>query len=204
MSIQKSHDIVEDRNINIIHSPLLPEEKSRIEKCNGTVSEHNIAPYLPFVARVFANKECTRGGLAMSRSIGDQLIHRYGVISDPTNETVVFSRAKYAGYRVLLLFGSDGFLSYLDRDRLIHDYFVDVPLEQSLPTALQSAHDHLLQQTQHKYADDASGIALSIQFSSLCCTPLLCQSVITVPQLQSVHDYFQTPISGCPFFCCTL
>ncbi|KAK8833112.1 hypothetical protein WA577_002727 [Blastocystis sp. JDR] len=94
MSIQKSHHIVEDRNINIIHSPLLPEEKCRIEKCNGTVSEHNIAPYLPHVPRVFANKECTRGGLAMSRSIGDQLIHRYGVISEPTDETVVFSREK--------------------------------------------------------------------------------------------------------------
>ena len=159
---------MKDRNINVIHSPLLPEEEKRIEASHGTVSEHNIAPFLPLVPRVFANKECTRGGLAMSRSIGDQLIHRYGVISTPTSEVVPFSKAEYEGCRILLLFGSDGFLSYLDKDEIVRSHFLGPSLVESLSSALQSAQAHLLERTQHKYADDASGVAVSIQFCCVC------------------------------------
>ena len=168
MSIQRNHEIVKDRNINVIHSPLLPEEEKRIEASHGTVSEHNTAPFLPLVPRVFANKECTRGGLAMSRSIGDQLIHRYGVISTPTSEVVPFSKAEYEGCRILLLFGSDGFLSYLDKDEIVRSHFLGPSLVESLSSALQSAQAHLLERTQHKYADDASGVAVSIQFCCVC------------------------------------
>ena len=59
------------------HKPDLPEEMARIVAAGGTVSPPGANNW---PARVWANG---RVGLAMSRSLGDGLCRRYGVIPDP-------------------------------------------------------------------------------------------------------------------------
>ena len=63
-----------------------------------------IHPAVPAVSRVYADVACTKGGLAMSRSLGDVNIHKYGVISTPSVKQIPLSR--YKG-EILLLLGSD-------------------------------------------------------------------------------------------------
>lgn len=97
----------------------------------------------------------------MSRSIGDTLIHRYGVISTPTIDHVDFSHQQDCTIRIFL--GSDGFLSYPPKDALMQFFTDNYILQKSLDEALKYAQEYLLKQTQNKYADDTSGIVYSFQ-----------------------------------------
>lgn len=146
--------------INTCHHLDLPEERERIEKAGGFIQLNQLKPYLPSVLRVFANKEGTRGGLTMSRSIGDLLIHRFGVSSDPSKEIVQFTQEQ-EGSIVYILLGSDGLLSYIQKDEVI-DCFKNIEnVGESLETALSLAQQGLLQMTKGKYADDTSGIVIA-------------------------------------------
>jgi len=67
------------------HKPNNEEEKSRIEKCGGKVEKYiekgiRIGPY-----RVWKKGEAYPG-IAMSRSIGDRIASKYGVICTPGTE----------------------------------------------------------------------------------------------------------------------
>lgn len=149
------------RSINRNHTLHDSEERIRIENAGGTICDHKLASYLPSVLRVFGNKECTRGGLAMSRSIGDQLIHRYGVISTPSNEIVDFNKDSYKNHTIFVFLGSDGFLSYVSKES-IASFFTDASgVSSSLQSALEYAQTSLLKETNHKYADDTSGVVLA-------------------------------------------
>lgn len=154
----KSDKIVHVTSINAAHSLTTVEEQQRIIESGGVISNYQVAPYVPSVPRVFANKECTRGGLAMSRSLGDQLIHRFGVISDPTFEVLDFADSR--SEEMILLFGSDGFLAYADKNEVASFFLNTTGLENSLSLALHYAQTYLLGLTQQKYADDTSGVAI--------------------------------------------
>lgn len=158
--LSKSTNSTDILSINQTHSLTAVEEQQRIEKSGGFVSVYQIVPYVPAIPRVFANKECTRGGLAMSRSIGDELIHRYGVISDPTFEVLDFQQS--ANHDVILLFGSDGFLSYMEKSEIGGYFKSGENLGNCLSHALQAAQTHLLELTGKKYADDTSGVAVCL------------------------------------------
>lgn len=60
------------------HSPILPEEKARVESKNGEV--RRLEAGSPF--RVFA-KSANYPGLAMSRALGDEIAKNFGVIAEP-------------------------------------------------------------------------------------------------------------------------
>ncbi|CAM9125846.1 unnamed protein product, partial [Hapterophycus canaliculatus] len=62
------------------HNPDRPGELERIESCGGFVSP---PPEAGLSARVWLDKELTRIGLAMSRSIGDHAVKEVGVIATP-------------------------------------------------------------------------------------------------------------------------
>ena len=78
-----SRAILITKNNNIIslsndHKPELPEERIRIEKMGGRIDKINgVGPF-----RVWYKNE-DYPGLAMSRSIGDQLAHKVGVSDEP-------------------------------------------------------------------------------------------------------------------------
>ncbi|CAM9872823.1 unnamed protein product [Pylaiella littoralis] len=62
------------------HNPDRPGELERIESCGGFVSP---PPEEGLSARVWLNRELTRIGLAMARSIGDHAVKDVGVIATP-------------------------------------------------------------------------------------------------------------------------
>lgn len=158
--LSKSSTSTDVVSINQTHSLAAAEEQQRIKKSGGIVSMYQLVPYVPPILRVFANTECTRGGLAMSRSIGDELIHRYGVISDPTFEILDFQQS--ANHDVILLFGSDGFLSYMEKSKIVGYFTSGEDLGDCLSHALHAAQTYLLESTGQKYADDTSGVAVCL------------------------------------------
>ncbi|KAK8794395.1 hypothetical protein WA171_003518 [Blastocystis sp. BT1] len=100
-----------------IHNPSDPKEKERIERYKGYVKELKIHPAVPAVPRVFMDEQCTRGGLAMSRSIGDQLMHEFGVSSELAKKQVYLS--DYPNTEILIVIGSDGLLGYMKKDKIL-------------------------------------------------------------------------------------
>ena len=162
MSVRRSNGSTIQEILSHIHSPSDPYEKARIESCGGHVEVMKIQPVVPAVPRVFADSKCTRGGLAMSRSIGDQLIHRFGVISDPSVNEVCLS--DYSECNIIILIGSDGLLGYMKKSDVLAFFQSDKKsdLASELTTACQNAQNYLLQLTNFKYADDTSGIAVRL------------------------------------------
>lgn len=162
MSLRDANGNIVIQDISRIHNLTDPDEQSRILSCGGFIQVKKIHPAVPAVPRVFANAECTRGGLAMARSLGDQLIHKYGVISKPSVNVVSLTRREFGDCDILILLGSDGLLSYMDKKELLacfrHTSVSDIQSE--LQLACETAQNHLLRVTGNVYADDTSGIAL--------------------------------------------
>jgi serine/threonine protein phosphatase PrpC len=91
------------------HKPTLPEEKARIESCNGEVKKlPNDIPYRVFIrGRDFP-------GLAMSRSIGDLLSRDLGIVSEPTiSERVVSEEDEF------VLMCSDGVWEFISNEEAV-------------------------------------------------------------------------------------
>lgn len=97
------------------HKPDLPKEKARIEKQGGRVEplldEYDNAFGPP---RVWLKDEDIPG-LAMSRSIGDQVAARVGVTAEPEIIEATFSSEdKY------ILLASDGIWEFISNEEVIH------------------------------------------------------------------------------------
>ena len=175
MSLRDTDGRITIRDISRIHNLTDPDEQARILSCGGFIQVTKIHPAVPAVPRVFANAECTRGGLAMARSLGDQLIHKYGVISTPSVNVVTLTRREYADCDVLILLGSDGLLSYMDKKELLacfrHSSGSDIQVE--LQRACETAQSHLLRVTGNVYADDTSGIAIHVRLYTCLLTEIV-------------------------------
>lgn len=76
------------------HNPLIQDEKARIEKTGGVVTEKNI---------VIAGDERGIYKLGTSRSIGDPVFKKFGVICEPDLEQYPVNTIDY------IIFGTDGF-----------------------------------------------------------------------------------------------
>ena len=104
--------------LSVDHKPDIPSEASRIRSCGGRVSQSgNVGPMRVWMA------EKNSPGLAMSRSIGDNLIHSFGVSSEPD----IFER-HLSEEDEFLVIGSDGlfeFLSNQDVATIVGDHLGD-------------------------------------------------------------------------------
>ena len=129
-------------------------------EAGGYINSFQLRSYLPIVSRVFANRECTKGGLTMSRSIGDSLLHKYGITSIPTIDCITCD-STYKNCTFFIILGSDGFLSYVEKEQIVQFFQNNNSLTNSLDSSLQFAFNHLLKQTNNHYADDTSGIVFS-------------------------------------------
>ena len=106
--IELSHD----------HKPNNKEEKERIEKSGGEVSQAYLigkeeeGPTGPF--RVWC-KECDYPGIAISRSLGDKIAELIGVIAEPDIlEFDIDENCKY------IIMGSDGLFDYLSDNEIMN------------------------------------------------------------------------------------
>lgn len=95
------------------HKPEVPGELSRILKAGGRVLGHSVEG--PGAAmRVWLNDE-DLPGLAMSRSLGDEVARSIGVISTPE-----FSKRQLDdAHDCILVLGTDGLWDYLSNDEVI-------------------------------------------------------------------------------------
>lgn len=106
-SILNKYEIIE---LSHDHKPNNKGEKERIEKCGGEVAqeflnEEDEKSDLPF--RVW-KEGCNYPGLAISRSLGDKIAEKIGVISEPEFiEAEINKNSKY------IIMGSDGVFEYL-------------------------------------------------------------------------------------------
>ena len=111
----KEKIVLNDSNYEFIelshdHKPDIKEERERIEKLGGEVSQEYFEgkedePAGPF--RVW-NKGCDYPGIAISRSLGDKIAELIGVISEP--EIIEFELDDNCKY---IIMGSDGLFDYL-------------------------------------------------------------------------------------------
>lgn len=156
--------------LNDVHSPLVLKERVRIDQYNGYVKSVKIHPAVPAVPRVFANKECTRGGLAMSRSIGDQRMHKFGISSDSETKRVCLS--DHCGKDILIIVGSDGLLEYVNKNVLISLFPLESEseLDSALTKACEKSQACQLKLTNGRYADDSSGIVVHLRLFIVCYT----------------------------------
>ena len=163
MSLRDADGKITIRDVSRIHNLTDPDEQARILSSGGFIQITKIHPAVPAVPRVFADAACTRGGLAMARSLGDQLIHKYGVISEPSVNVVRLTHEEFGDCDVLILLGSDGLLSYMDKRELLacFRHTNESDMETELQNACETAQKHLLRTTGNLYADDTSGIALN-------------------------------------------
>lgn len=95
----------------------------------------------------------------MSRSIGDVLIHRFGVSSTPSLQSLQME--EFAHSTVYIVIGSDGLLSYANKEEVIDHLTKTIPISEALNQTLSFAQQKTLEITSGKYADDTSGILIS-------------------------------------------
>ncbi len=96
------------------HKPDLPSEQKRIEKCGGRVWAMTYDDGVDGPARVWL-KDQELPGLAMSRSIGDEVAKRAGVISDP--EIFEYEIPEQAAF---LCMATDGLWEFMSDDDVVH------------------------------------------------------------------------------------
>ena len=109
------------------HKPSEPDEMSRINKCGGRVESYRdnsgnfVGP-----ERVW-NKEMDGPGLAMSRSFGDEIAHKIGVVVDPEIlECYLLKEDKF------IVLGSDGIWEFISNNEVVEivkNYYLENNIE---------------------------------------------------------------------------
>ena len=141
--------------ISLIHSPDDEKESKRIREHNGYIKSFPSITSEFSISRVFIDKNCLIGGLAMSRSIGDVDLRKYGVISEPDIYEMDLKEKNVHA----VLFGSDGLTTCYGTDRCFARL-------QSKPSAIEGLkklirdcfRDSFESSEQRVYVDDMSGI----------------------------------------------
>lgn len=105
--------------LSIDHKPDVPSEKDRIESCGGEVGRVNWANFGPY--RVWFKGQ-NYPGLAMSRSLGDNLAHSIGVINTPEIKEIDMSNEKID----FLVIATDGIWEFLNNEKvkdIVYPYY---------------------------------------------------------------------------------
>lgn len=105
--------------LSIDHKPDVPNERNRIELCGGEVGRVNWANFGPY--RVWFKGQ-NYPGLAMSRSLGDNLAHSIGVINTPEIKEIDMSNEKIN----FIVIATDGIWEFLSNEKvkdIIYPYY---------------------------------------------------------------------------------
>lgn len=138
------------------HKPNLPNEKSRIEKAGGRVVFDGY-----FNHRVFTKDG--RGGLNMSRALGDSVAHKAGVSAEPEVHTVDLT--KLTGDEQILLVCSDGVWEFIENDEAVSMVTKQdlSHAQQSVEELAKSAWDRWIDDSGGEVSDDITGILASLK-----------------------------------------
>ena len=123
------------------HKPSEPDELNRITKCGGKVESYR-DNFGNFVGpeRVW-NKQMDGPGLAMSRSFGDEIGHKIGVIVDP--EILEYFLLKEDKFIIL---GSDGIWEFISNNEV-----VDIVKKYYLENNIEGAIEHLYNEASKRW-----------------------------------------------------
>lgn len=109
------------------------------------------------IARVFGSTSET-GGLAMSRSVGDAVLHRFGVISDPD----LYERT-LADDTIGLLLGSDGLTTSFGMARCFRCVLQGSSPQKGLRKLALRCREAMWMETDGSYVDDCSGVYVQVR-----------------------------------------
>lgn len=149
-----------DRELNVValsqdHKPDLPQEKKRILKAGGVIKhlkdEHGqkCGPL-----RVF-KPSSTMPGVNFSRSMGDEVIHRYGVSS----EVECFVQPKTPRDRFIVV-ASDGIFEFLDNLMVVETVYTCQTVEEAAKALVARARDMWMKT--ECASDDISAIVVKL------------------------------------------
>ena len=142
-------------NLSNDFKPTIKSEKKRIEKMGGEVKKQNEYGIDKPIYRVYVKDECYPG-LAMSRSIGDLIASKIGVIPDPEiKEYTILDNTKY------IIMGSDGIWDVYGKSELVEEskkYYLNSNCEEMCENIVNNARELWIKND--KAIDDISMIAL--------------------------------------------
>lgn len=139
-------------NITKIHCPDHDVEKMRIEQSGGRIRSTRAINSCQSISRVFGD-DGNIGGLAMSRSVGDTVLHRYGVISEPD----LYERNLDTD-TIGLLIGSDGLTTCFGMSKCFKVILSETSPKVGLRRLMSNCYCSMNEETQHTYVDDISGV----------------------------------------------
>ena len=93
----------------------------------------------------------------MSRSVGDTVLHRYGVISEPD----LYER-DLGDDTVGLLIGSDGLTTCFGMSKCFQVILSEKSPKVGLKRLMSNCYRSMYQETNHTYVDDISGVFVQI------------------------------------------
>ena len=143
-------------NITKIHCPDHDAEKRRIEQNGGRIRSTRAFNSCQSISRVFG-EDGNLGGLAMSRSVGDTVLHRYGVISEPD----LYER-DLGDDTVGLLIGSDGLTTCFGMSKCFQVILSEVSPKIGLRRLMSNCYRSMYEETKHTYVDDISGVFVQL------------------------------------------
>lgn len=140
--------------ISLIHSPDDEKERARILEHKGYVKSIPTVTNGYSISRVFTDPYCLTGGLAMSRSIGDFDLHRFGVISEPDIYELDLKEKNVHA----ILFGSDGLTTCFGADNCFARLQSKPTAYEGLQKLIRDCFKTSYESSERFYVDDMSGI----------------------------------------------
>jgi serine/threonine protein phosphatase PrpC len=146
LGMKKDGKIV-STDLTVDHKPNLPIEKARIEKAGGRVVFDGYYNH-----RVFTKDG--RGGLNMSRALGDSVAHKAGVTATPETKRVPVDVSVVdtsAGDDIVLLVCSDGVWEFIESQEAVE------MVEGHARDKVQAAAEQLSKEAWDRWIDDSGG-----------------------------------------------
>jgi len=143
--------------LSIDQNPDTPGERQRIEASGGFVSD---PPGEGLSARVWLDRNMTRVGLAMARSIGDNAVKKVGVIAEPEVRTHVVTEAD-----AFMIIASDGVWEFISSEDAVRAVAASLEATKSASAACKNLIDLAIQcwkDNEGDYRDDITAIVMRL------------------------------------------
>lgn len=143
-------------SVSTVHCPDHEDERKRIEQFGGRILSMQLANGVQSVSRVY-NTTGNLGGLAMSRSVGDLFLQRYGVISEPD----LYEKEIHEN-TIGVLIGSDGLTTNCSMANAFSTILSEKSPQNGVRKLAKRCFQHMLEYSDHRYVDDISGVYIQI------------------------------------------
>ena len=150
--------VIRTESIAVIHCPDHDEERRRIEQFGGHVRSIRGVLSKYSTPRVYLDEENSDNGLAMSRSVGDIIFHKMGVISEPD-----FYTRTLDDNSVGILIGSDGLLTSFGMDHCFRRIISNPSPIDGLYNLISECYWLMMSENHKEYVDDISGVFIQFK-----------------------------------------